>query len=141
MYPQDPAIAADDNDSLGSWEDLGEGSDGAEEVATAVAVPNSMVVSSPIDWEVAGDNVRVSKEKRKAKEVAEARRKREREEEEAIRAAEETASRAEEVARREELLGVRAACLPGLVFLAHEVCCCCCCGRCPVTVFSGCCPL
>ncbi|CBN79913.1 expressed unknown protein [Ectocarpus siliculosus] len=121
MYPQDPAIAADDNSSLGSWVDLGEGSDGAE-VGAAVAVPNnSMVVSLPVDCGVGGDDVGMSEEERKAKEVAEARRKREREEEEAIRAAEETASRAEEAARKEELLGVRAACLPGLVFLAHEV--------------------
>ncbi|CAM9210540.1 unnamed protein product [Ectocarpus sp. 12 AP-2014] len=122
MYPQDPAIAADDNASLGSWVDLGEGSDEAEDAGAAVAVPNnSMVVSLPVEYGVGGDDVGVSEEERKAKEVAEARRKREREEEEAIRAAEETASRAEEAARREELLGVRAACLPGLVFLAHEV--------------------
>lgn len=135
MYPQDPAIAADDNASLGSWVDLEEGSDGAEEAGAAVAVPNnSMVVSLPVDCGVGGDDVGVSEEERKAKEVAEARRKRERNEEEAIRAAEETASRAEEVARREELLGVRAACLPGLVFLAHEVRGCCCCDCCPVGV-------
>ncbi|CAM9936322.1 unnamed protein product [Ectocarpus sp. 12 AP-2014] len=122
MYPQDPAIAAHDNASLGSWVDLGEGSDGAEDVGAAVAVPNnSMVVSLHVDYGVGGDDVGVSEEERKAKEAAEARRKRERKEEEAIRAAEETASRAEEAARREELLGVRAACLPGLVFLAHEV--------------------
>lgn len=129
--------------SLGSWEHVDfqverdaavpansggvVGGGGGEEM-----VEVSMVVSSPMDeedegWERwkrdwgRGDELVMMEERRKAKEVAQARQRREREEEESVREMEEVARRAGEAARKEELLSVREACLPGLVFLAHEV--------------------
>lgn len=99
---------------------------GAQEGAAA----GGMVVSFPMDQEADeeeeafwgdGDETRVREEKRKARKVAEARDRRAQEEEELIRGEEEAARRAGEAAREEELLRVREACLPGLVFMAHEV--------------------
>lgn len=133
--------------SLGSWEHVdmdgersaagnpggsGSGSDsggGGGRGAVEGVPPDSMVVSFPNDEEEEkgesnwgpGDEVRVLEEKRKAKEVVEARQRREREEEESVRGMEEAARRAGKAAREEEMLCVRDACLPGLVFLTHEV--------------------
>lgn len=133
-----------DTSSLGSWEHVdvgvegdagdrfsGSGSSegGGGGVVAEGVPPDSMVVSFPNeddeDGEESGwgpgDEVRVLEEKRKAQEVVEARRRREREEEESVRGMEEAARRAGEAAREDEMLCVRGACLPGLVFLTHEV--------------------
>ena len=135
--------------SLGSWEHVdvgvegdaavnpggsgsgsGNGSSGGGGGGGAVegVPPDSMVISFPNEEEEReesgwgpGDEVRVLEEKRKAKEVVEARQRREREEEESVMGMEEAARRAGEAAREEEMLCVRDACLPGLVFLTHEV--------------------
>lgn len=127
--------------SLGSWEHVdvegdaagnpgGSGSSGGGGGGVVEGVPSdSMVVSCPIEEEEEGgesgwgpgDEVRVLEEQRKAKEVADARQRREREEEESVEGMEEAARRAGEAARKEEMLCVRGACLPGLVFLTHEV--------------------
>ena len=73
------------------------------------------------DGGVSGKRYRTPEDRRKAKEVAEARGRRAREERASVARAAEAARCAEAVARREELLRVREACLPGLVFLTHEV--------------------
>lgn len=132
--------------SLGSWEHVdverndgrdaagnpgGSGRSGGAGGGGSVqgAPPDSMVVSFPNEEEVEGqesvwgpgDEVQELEAKRKAKAVVEARQRREKEEEESVEGMEEAARRAGEVAREEEMLCVRAACLPGLVFLTHEV--------------------
>lgn len=130
-----------ESSSLGSWEHVGAegdavvipggcGSRGGRSGGRVVegVPPDNMVVSLPLEEEGEeesgwgpGDEVRVLEEKRKAKEVAEARQRREREEQESVKGMEDAARRAGETAREEEMLRVREACLPGLVFLAHEV--------------------
>eukprot|EP00752_Nemacystus_decipiens_P004160 g3806.t1 len=121
-----------ERDAAGNPVDGGTGSDISGETGGGGAVdgapPDSMVVSFPNEEEKGGesgwgpgDEVRVTEEKRKAKEVIEARQTREREEEESVKGMEEAARRAGEVAREEEMLRVRGACLPGVVFLTHEV--------------------
>lgn len=120
--------------SLGSWEhvDVERGVE-TDAAGNPGALPDSMVVSFPNEGEEEeeedgeedgwgpDDEVRVLEEKRKAKEVVEARQRREREEEESVKGMEEAARRAGQAAREEEMLCVRATCLPGLVFLTHEV--------------------
>ena len=115
--------------SMGSWEHVD-----ADVEAGAAADPSGggMVVSFPSAsameeedggqgvWQ-RGDDPRALEASRKAKEVADVRRRREREESESVAGMEEAARRAAEAAREEEMLRVREACLPGLVFLAHEV--------------------
>lgn len=122
---RDAAAAAANPGGSGSGSSGGGGGGGAVE-----GVPSdSMVVSFPNEKEEEpeesgwgpGDEVRVLEEKRKAKEVVDARQRREREEEESVKGVEEAARRAGEAAREDEMLKVRNACLPGLVFLTHEV--------------------
>eukprot|EP00903_Cladosiphon_okamuranus_P012066 g11327.t1 len=118
--------AADNPGGSGSGGGGGGGGGGG---AVGGAPPDSMVVSFPNYEEEEGeesgwgpgDEIRVFEEKRKAEEVVEARQRREREEEESVRGVEEAARRAGKAAREEEMLCVRHACLPGLVFLSHEV--------------------
>ena len=112
----------------------GDGSDGGGGGGGVMTGPGAgvsggdMVLSDPSSgWQgVSGDGEgerhhRTPEDMRKAKEVAEARGRRAREERAGVARAAEAAGRAEAVARREELLRVRQACLPGLVFLTHEV--------------------
>lgn len=67
------------------------------------------------------DSEEVLEERRKAEDVAAARKRRVVQEKERVARAEETARRLGHDAREEELMRVREACLPGLVFLFHEV--------------------
>lgn len=125
--------------SMGSWEHVDADADAdGEAEATASQAGGGMVVAFPVGsgmehtedadgggqsiW-ARGDDLQALEENRKAKEVADVRRRREREEEESVKGMEEAARRAGEAAREEEMLRVREACLPGLVFLAHEVRC------------------
>lgn len=62
-----------------------------------------------------------SQESRLAKEVAEKRKKRARAIEEEMARVEEASRQFTEATRKEEMLRVREACLPGLVFMTHEV--------------------
>ncbi|CAN0140320.1 unnamed protein product [Scytosiphon promiscuus] len=139
LFARQPSRSSNGSSSLGSWEHVDAEDANPEGSGSGVAAPEStaaagggMVVSFPMEQDVeevedeeafwgGGDEIRVREEKRKAKEVEMARQRRAREEEESIRGEEEAARRAGEVAREEELLRVREACLPGLVFLAHEV--------------------
>lgn len=79
-----------------------------------------MIVEYPLAEE-RDENKERLEEKRKENEVAEARKARERREIERAAREEESAVRLGGEAKRKELLAVREACLPGLVFLYHEV--------------------
>lgn len=78
-----------------------------------------MIIEYPLAEE--DDSEARREEKRQERQVAKARRLRAWRESERVATSEESAMRLGGDARRQELLGVRAACLPGLVFLFHEV--------------------
>lgn len=93
---------------------------GVENGTTDASGNDAMIVEYPLAEERL-DNKERLEEKRKEGEVAEARKARGRREIERAAREEEAAVRLGAEARRKELLAVREACLPGLVFLFHEV--------------------
>lgn len=78
-----------------------------------------MIIEYPLAAEA--DSEARQEEKRKERQIAEARELRTRRELERVAMSKESAVRLGRDARRQELLAVRASCLPGLVFLFHEV--------------------
>lgn len=100
----------DTSASEGGW---GQGDDGSGGEQTG------MIISHPRGGD--GDDSAIDFETKAARQVAEARMRRAKEERESIARAEEAGRGLKETARAEEMNRVRSACLPGVVFLAHEV--------------------
>lgn len=121
MYPQDPS---DNVDLLNPSAPPGASLELAN-VSNAVGTANGdegMDVSYALGIvEVEDSEDPDLLESRLAKEVAEKRKKRARAIEEEIARAEEASRQFTEATRKEEMLRVREACLPGLVFMTHEV--------------------
>lgn len=136
MYPQSssidqgassaPASAGSSRDVVvGASQDEGGGVDNSSHAIAwmgAGGVPGAASLSS---FQVLGGEEGAGggegEARRQAGVVAEGRAGRLKDEKEAVRKGEEEARLVGETTRREELLRVRKACLPGVVFLAHEV--------------------
>ena len=153
MYPRDPFDSPDPSNisglSVGSLELVDVHTSDGSRTANGDSImmdgvqdnDQEMDISSPLGTDVieAVDREDPNMQgRRMARAVAEKRSRRAKEAEEELARVEEAKRQLAATTRKEEMLNVRAACLPGVVFMAHEVMDCCC-SRCKSAVRMGAC--